>query len=336
MSLNKNEYNEPTLALDLVSAVYFMTVYTDETCDLSPSLLRSLSRFLLQVKYKEEGKKEMSFNLYSLLPQTIATEHAKEASNLQSEVPKQVPFTHPSARFWHLWWVRTSSWFLESFPTLSVTSFLLQVKYKEGVKQKNQSSLFHQLPETTETQLAKQLSELQSEVTRLHLNQSQDNLPLNYRGLGFIVLSFYLHVPFTVTFSQSFSQSFSQTFSLLAAQIATWKQCLQVSNIDAAVFLWPLTLCNMKYINSLMGSEAKTVSITYRSKYTMTGSFSLTSVNLFDTSANANYAIETEEVIFCLCVKVTDRFWWNLRGRKQQHWMRFWSWSKSSFSFFFF
>ena len=41
---------------------------------------------LLQVKYKEDGKKEMSINLYSLLPETIDTQHAKEVSNLQSEV----------------------------------------------------------------------------------------------------------------------------------------------------------------------------------------------------------------------------------------------------------
>lgn len=47
---------------------------------------------------------------------------------------------------------------------------LLQVKYKEGLQQKIGGSLYHQLSETTETQLAKQLSELQSEVRtgRLH------------------------------------------------------------------------------------------------------------------------------------------------------------------------
>lgn len=38
------------------------------------------------MKYKEDGKKEMSINLYSLLPETIDTQHAKEASNLQSKV----------------------------------------------------------------------------------------------------------------------------------------------------------------------------------------------------------------------------------------------------------
>lgn len=37
------------------------------------------------------------------------------------------------------------------------------MKYKEGVKEIH-SSLYHQLPETTETQMAKHLSELQSDV----------------------------------------------------------------------------------------------------------------------------------------------------------------------------
>lgn len=39
-----------------------------------------------KVKYKEDGKKEMSVNLYSLLPDTIDTQHAKELTDMQSEV----------------------------------------------------------------------------------------------------------------------------------------------------------------------------------------------------------------------------------------------------------
>lgn len=39
-----------------------------------------------KVKYKEEGKKEMSVNLYSLLADTIDSQHAKELTELQSEV----------------------------------------------------------------------------------------------------------------------------------------------------------------------------------------------------------------------------------------------------------
>ena len=41
---------------------------------------------LFQSKYKEEGKKEASMSLYSILPETPETQHAREASELQSEV----------------------------------------------------------------------------------------------------------------------------------------------------------------------------------------------------------------------------------------------------------
>ena len=46
-----------------------------------------------QVKYKEEGKKEMCVNLFSLLPETNDTLHAKQVSHLQSEVG----YTHTRA-----------------------------------------------------------------------------------------------------------------------------------------------------------------------------------------------------------------------------------------------
>lgn len=54
-------------------------------------LLRSpqfilLSTSLFQLKYKEDGKKEMNRNLYSLLPDTLDTQHAKEQSRSQSQV----------------------------------------------------------------------------------------------------------------------------------------------------------------------------------------------------------------------------------------------------------
>lgn len=43
------------------------------------------------MKYKEAGKKGVSSALYSTLPETLETQHAKEASELQSQVPQ---FTH--------------------------------------------------------------------------------------------------------------------------------------------------------------------------------------------------------------------------------------------------
>lgn len=54
---------------------------------------------MFQSKYKEEGKKEASISLYSLLPETMETQHAKEASELRSEVdlteiPEHLCCTH--------------------------------------------------------------------------------------------------------------------------------------------------------------------------------------------------------------------------------------------------
>lgn len=50
-----------------------------------------VSSSLFQLKYKEDGKKEMNMNLYSLLPDTLDTQHAKEQSQSQSQV---LPPTH--------------------------------------------------------------------------------------------------------------------------------------------------------------------------------------------------------------------------------------------------
>lgn len=39
-----------------------------------------------QMKYKEAGKKGAMKSFYSTLPETLDTQHAKEASQLQSQV----------------------------------------------------------------------------------------------------------------------------------------------------------------------------------------------------------------------------------------------------------
>lgn len=39
-----------------------------------------------QSKYKEAGRKQVSSTLYSLLPETLETQHAKDATNLLSQV----------------------------------------------------------------------------------------------------------------------------------------------------------------------------------------------------------------------------------------------------------
>lgn len=41
---------------------------------------------VVQTKYKEAGKKETSSCLYSLLPATLETQHAKETTELLSDV----------------------------------------------------------------------------------------------------------------------------------------------------------------------------------------------------------------------------------------------------------
>ncbi|KAK5878042.1 hypothetical protein CesoFtcFv8_025490 [Champsocephalus esox] len=47
---------------------------------------KNISAVISESKYKEEGKKEASMSLYSILPQTPEIQHAKEASQLQSDV----------------------------------------------------------------------------------------------------------------------------------------------------------------------------------------------------------------------------------------------------------
>ena len=49
---------------------------------------------VFKAKYKEAGKKEASNSLYHLLPETLDTQHAKEAYQLQSEVRYTHTHTH--------------------------------------------------------------------------------------------------------------------------------------------------------------------------------------------------------------------------------------------------
>lgn len=49
-------------------------------------------------------------------------------------------------------------------PSESSSSKSVQVKYKEGLKKEAGPALYHLLPETADTQRAKHMSEIQSEV----------------------------------------------------------------------------------------------------------------------------------------------------------------------------
>lgn len=102
------------------------------------------------MKYKQ-GQKDASKSLYSTLPATLETLHAKEASALQSQVK--------SSRYAA---IHTRSCF-----TFSLL-FFPQRKYAEAQKKDLKSTLFHLLPETLDTAHAKDVSELLSQVSFSH------------------------------------------------------------------------------------------------------------------------------------------------------------------------
>lgn len=106
----------------------------------------------------------MSSSLYSQLPQTAETQLAAKMSDMQSEVRFQLLFPRFLLRSWFL----LVSELVQDWGSLGLRSFFfpLQCKYKEnGIKSLSQS-LYSHLPETAETQLARTVSELQSEVRK--------------------------------------------------------------------------------------------------------------------------------------------------------------------------
>lgn len=50
----------------------------------------------VQIKYREAGKKQASTSLYQQLPETLETRHAKEASQLQSQVQPRLRVYTPN------------------------------------------------------------------------------------------------------------------------------------------------------------------------------------------------------------------------------------------------
>lgn len=107
---------------------------------------------LSQKKYKEDGKRKASISLYSQLPDTPEIQHALEVSQLQSEVHEQGRGSQRGS--WEMW-----------FKALSVTLSLSQVNYRPKMLVKGApSSLYSQLPDTTDIQFAREMTEMQSEV----------------------------------------------------------------------------------------------------------------------------------------------------------------------------
>ena len=106
-----------------------------------------------QAKYKEAGKKEASSSLYHLLPETLDTQHAKEAYQLQSEVRDMHTHTHTHTNV-----------LTHTHTPLTPPVSLSQTKYKEVVKKENSTPLYALLPDTAEIQLAREQTDLQSQV----------------------------------------------------------------------------------------------------------------------------------------------------------------------------
>lgn len=75
------------------SETFFRTIQKNI---LSITALNSFSIapcWCMQVKYTKAGRKEASSCLYAALPETLETQHAKEAAELLSQVPNLSPAT---------------------------------------------------------------------------------------------------------------------------------------------------------------------------------------------------------------------------------------------------
>lgn len=107
------------------------------------------------MKYREAGKKGASSCLYSTLPETLETQHAKEASQLQSQVSVHLSSGQSacSTELNHFTWIQTVPWLC----------VFLQLTYR----QKDVSSLFHLMPETADSGFIRRQMEMLSEVRQL-------------------------------------------------------------------------------------------------------------------------------------------------------------------------
>lgn len=109
----------------------------------------------MQNKYKQGFRESVASSLYCQLPQTAETQLAAKVTDLQSQVG-QVGV--------HLCSFSSSS----SLASSSLCVSPVQSKYKEDGMRSLSQSFYSQLPETAETQLARSVSELQSQVTTTH------------------------------------------------------------------------------------------------------------------------------------------------------------------------
>lgn len=144
------------------------------------------------MKYRKAARQQAGGSLYSVMAETPDTQHAKEVSQIQS----QVVITHAhmtpqegalACMYNSVFSVRCHYWdynliiIINYIFIIIILSFIficdsvtdcapccpLQVKYKEEGQKELWSTLFSSLPQTLQTELAKEVTELQSQVTKL-------------------------------------------------------------------------------------------------------------------------------------------------------------------------
>ncbi|KAI4881786.1 hypothetical protein NFI96_011480 [Prochilodus magdalenae] len=126
-----------------------------------------VSGMVLTAKYKEASKKQAPSSVYSQLPETPETKHAKEVSQLQSENKyKNRGKQNLSSSLYSKLPYTTETQF-----AAKISDLLSKTKYKEETKRSMSSNIYSLLPETTVTQLVKMLSHMQSESKYMQAGQ---------------------------------------------------------------------------------------------------------------------------------------------------------------------
>lgn len=115
--------------------------HTKSLVNVTPDVLP----YIPQNKYREEGRKTLRTSVYSQLAETTDTQFVKTMTDLQSDVSDtNITNTHRSS--------------------LTVMCCVFQVNYKAAGKKQMTGALYSVLPETLETQHAREITQLLSEV----------------------------------------------------------------------------------------------------------------------------------------------------------------------------
>lgn len=126
---------------------------------------------LHQVKYKQAAKEQTALALYSRLPETLETKHAKEVTELQSEVSGHSGLSRSANLSLEFASCPFESGLFSGgrghkamYQQIHLNLCLGQQKYTEEGRKEMTFPLYAQLPETAETQFAREMTEILSEV----------------------------------------------------------------------------------------------------------------------------------------------------------------------------